>query len=747
MLSSDHADHGHQHQSRFRVKVMLATALPFEGGVLDYLMAGEDRPDGHTPEIGQIVIAPLGQRSVPGVIVGLSDDDLHDKRLKPLEGYSDLPPLSPELLDLLRWVAAWTMAPVGAVLKMALPVKDALLPPKGQKAWQPAHIPDLDSLSDKRRSVIEALQEAPPMTSTDAALLAGVSKAMIAAMAKDGLLEQVTIPPEDQTTIAGGKAKDAVPSVTLTPAQQQAADEVKTALDDGQFAPFVLDGVTGSGKTEVYFEAIAHTMAKGRQSLILLPEIALSPAMQERFKTRFGDWPVVWHSGLTPAQRNKALRRIAKGDAPVVIGARSALFLPYPDLGLITVDEEHDQSYKQDDHVPYQARDMAVMRAKAEDIPVILATATPSLETEVNIDQGRYQRLQLKERIGTAELPEMAMIDLRRDPPPRQQWLAPQLVKDIQSVLDAGKQSLLFLNRRGYAPLTLCRTCGERLTCPQCSAWLVVHKRDHALHCHHCGHRARWPEECPSCETEHSLVPCGPGVERLSDEVRELFPDARQAVLSSDLVTTPAALAAFTEDVLSGAVDIIIGTQMITKGHHFPDLKLVGVVDADLGLAGGDLRAAESTWQVMVQVAGRAGRSGEKGKAVLQTMAPETPVFKALMTADRDAFLAAEKQSREIAGMPPYGRLASIILSGRDEGKLRESGHLLGQHRPHFEDVSILGPAPAPMAYLRGRHRIRFLIKAKRGVNVQKIIADWLKSVTLPSSIRCQIDIDPYHFI
>ena len=741
MLKFDNADG--KPLGPYRVKVMLATALPFEGGVLDYLLDDEN-----TPRIGQIVIAPLGNRSVPGVIVGLSDEDPMDKRLKPLDAISDLPDLSADMLDTLRWVAGWTMAPVGAVLKMVLPIKDALLPPKGQMAWRPA--PDLSleaGITEKRRAVLEVLQDSPPMTTSDAALFTGVSKAMITAMAKDGLLEVVTINPEDQdANPILGKAHQ-TPSLTLTSAQDKAAHAVKQALDEGCFTPFVLDGVTGSGKTEVYFEAIAHTIAQGRQALILLPEIALSPAMQERFKARFGDFPVVWHSGLTPHQRNRAYRRIAKGQAPVVIGARSALFLPYPNLGLITVDEEHDQSYKQDDHVPYQARDMAVMRAKAEDIPVILATATPSLETEVNIDQGRYQRLELKERIGTAELPDMAMIDLRRDPPPRQQWLAPQLVQEIENVLEQGKQSLLFLNRRGYAPLTLCRTCGERLTCRQCSAWLVAHKRDHALHCHHCGHRTRMPQDCPSCETEGSLVPCGPGVERLSDEVKSLFPDARQAVLSSDLVTTPAALAAFTEDVLSGAVDIIIGTQMITKGHHFPDLKLVGVVDADLGLAGGDLRAAETTWQVMVQVAGRAGRSGEKGKAVLQTMAPETPVFKALMAADREAFLTAEKQSRQIAGMPPYGRLASIILSGRDEAKLRESGALLGQNRPHFEDVAILGPAPAPMAYLRGRHRIRFLIKAKRGVNVQKIIADWLKCVTLPSSIRCQIDIDPYHFM
>jgi primosomal protein N' (replication factor Y) len=738
-----------------RVAVMLATALPFDDGCLDYRFDARDAPVNGEPVIGQVVAVPLGNRTVLGVITAVVKGNVDDPRLKSISAYADLPPLSSALMQFVRWVAGWIMAPVGAVLKMVLPVKDALLPPRGVQGWVVAddyaenHADDHKAagLSDKRQQVISALKDMPPMTTREAAIFVGVSPSLITAMGRDGVLQAVTITGETGNNHRPALGEETPQAMDLTPAQSEAARAVKSALSKGGFQPFVLDGVTGSGKTEVYFDAIAACLEQGQQALILLPEIALSPAMEKRFQSRFGDAPVLWHSGLTPAQRQRAFRRIAQGKAKVVIGARSALFLPYQHLGLITVDEEHDQSYKQDDHVAYQARDMAVMRAKTEHIPIILASATPSLETEVNIDQGRYQRLELTERVGSAALPVMTMIDLRRDPPPRQHWLAPGLVKEIETVLAEGKQSLLFLNRRGYAPLTLCRTCGERVTCPQCSAWLVAHKRDHALHCHHCGHRTRMPEACPNCETEASLVPCGPGVERLSDEVSRLFPDAKQAVLSSDLVATPKALAAFTDAVLSGQVDIIIGTQMITKGHHFPDLKLVGVVDADLGLAGGDLRAAENTWQMMVQVAGRAGRSGEEGKAILQTMAPETPVFKALMEGDRSAFLAAEKKARQEAGMPPYGRLATITLSSRDDTKLRESGQIMAQAKPNFHGVSILGPAPAPMAYLRGRHRLRFLIKAERGVDLQKIIADWRNAVNLGSSIRCQIDVDPYHFM
>ena len=728
--------------SMVRLRIRLATILPFAGGVLDYA-SDEDLP------IGQMVVVPLGKRYIPGIVLGRADqnpnDKLADHKLKRIKSISDLPPLSAALIQFMEQTAQWTLAPDGAVLKMAIPSADALHPQTAQLAWQVAARSDDVKITEKRQKVLAALHDLPPMTTTEAALFTGVSTSTISAMGKAGLLEEVEIAaplmPLADPDFQSQKL------ITLNDEQDVAATRLKQSLQRNQFEAFVLDGVTGSGKTEVYLDAAVEALKKNQQVLILLPEIALSPMLQNRFLERFGSPPVVWHSALTPRQRISAYRSLADGGPRVIIGARSALFLPYPDLGMIIVDEEHDHSYKQEDHVAYHARDMAVLRARREDIPVVLASATPSLETEYNLDHGKYERLQLSARIGKAVMPKIELVDLRKHPPERQRWIAPPLIQAVKETLEAGHQSLLFLNRRGYAPMTLCRTCGDRITCPHCAAWLVTHKRHYGMRCHHCGFSTRFPEKCPSCEDENSLVPCGPGVERLADEAAHHFPEARLAVLSSDLMSTPQSLAQFTVEVTAGRVDIIIGTQMIAKGHHFPKLKLVGVVDADLGLAGGDLRAAETTWQLMVQVAGRSGRSGEAGRAMLQTVAPETSVFQALVKSDRDAFLDAEKKARQLAEMPPYGRLAALILSSEKPQHLSESVQQLARSKPNFEKVSILGPAEAPIALLRGRHRMRFLIKAPRDVNIQKIIEDWLKTSDLPSSVRLQVDIDPYSFM
>jgi len=736
-----------------RIRVWLATPAPIGGGVLDYLVEGE------LPPRGQVVMVPLGTRQVAGVVLGPQPENQQLENLKPenqqpetspqvaasklrrIISKADLPPLDSVFLDWLNRVASWTMAHPGAVLRMALPVARGLFDLPRPPGWVAARPPAQD-MSPARRQVLETVFGMPAMTAADMARLAGVSPATIRAMARAGLLAEMPLPPA-----TAALPDPATGGLELNPEQRAAADALNAAVNKGGYAPFVLDGVTGSGKTEVYFEAIASVLRKGRQALILLPEIALSPAAEERFTRRFGAAPVLWHSGLTEARRAAAFRQLAARGPLVVVGARSALFLPFQDLGLIVVDEEHDSSYKQDEQVIYHARDMAVMRASVAAIPIILASATPSLETEVNIERGRYTRLTLARRIGSADLPALELVDMRRTPPERQHWLAPPLVSAITATLDQGQQAMLFLNRRGYAPVTLCRGCGERITCPNCATWLVDHRINRHLRCHHCGHGMRPPDTCPSCGAPDHLVACGPGVERLAEEVGRRFPAARQAILSSDHVTTPAALAAFIRAVEEREIDIIIGTQMVAKGHHFPDLTLVGVVDADLGLAGGDLRAAEHTWQLLVQVAGRAGRSSRKGRALLQTFAPETPVLKALLKGDRAMFLDAEKAARAAADMPPYGRLASLLLSGPSEAELKESAAELGRTRPVYEGVSILGPAPAPLARLRGHHRVRFLIKAERRVDIQAILREWLNPRRFPRSIRCQIDIDPYHFL
>jgi primosomal protein N' (replication factor Y) len=525
-----------------------------------------------------------------------------------------------------------------------------------------------------------------------------------------------------------------------------AAAQLRAALSTG-FSVQVVDGVAGSGKTEVYFDTIAETLRQGRQALVLLPEIALGAQWLSRFAARFGAEPRQWHSDLTRSYRRQAWREIAEGRARIVIGARSALFLPFPDLGLIVVDEEHDPAFKQEEGVIYHARDMAVVRAQLGDIPAALVSATPSLETVINIRRGRYTRIHLPARHAEGDLPEIEVLDMRRDSPPRGSWLSPSLHSALNETLAAGNQSLLFLNRRGYAPLTLCRACGHRMRCPNCTAWLVEHRWSERLHCHHCDYRTRIPQQCPACEATGSLVGCGPGVERVAEEVARTFPDARYAIATSDTITGPEAATGLVRSIEGHEIDIVIGTQILAKGYHFPLLTLVGVIDADLGLAGGDLRAAERTYQLLSQVSGRAGRAERPGRVLVQTYMPTHPVIAALAAGDRDGFIAAEAEARKEAGMPPFGRLAALIVSGVDEQAVDATAQALARASPSGGDIRVLGPAPAPLALLRGRHRRRLLLQAASHVKVPATVRAWLAGVQIPHAVRVQIDIDPYSFL
>ena len=533
----------------------------------------------------------------------------------------------------------------------------------------------------------------------------------------------------------------------LSPDQSVAARGLVERIDQGVFGVMLLDGVTGSGKTETYFSAIAAALAAGRQVLVLLPEIALSAQWLERFRDCFGVLPAQWHSDVGRTARCGTWRAVVTGQARVVVGARSALFLPFADLGLIIVDEEHDPSYKQEEGVCYQARDMAVLRASLANIPIVLVSATPSLETVVNVARGRYQRVALPRRYAMAELPAVRLIDLRQQRIERGRFLSPPLVAELAATLAAGEQALLFLNRRGYAPLTLCRACGHRLRCPSCTAWLVEHRFTRHLLCHHCGHTEPVPAVCPECLTAKTLVPCGPGVERLSEEVADLFPMARTGLMVSDLLSGPQAAAALTQAMAEQRIDVLIGTQIVAKGYHFPMLTLVGVVDADLGLTGGDLRAAERTYQLVHQVGGRSGRAERAGRVVIQTFMPDQPVMKALAEGNRDRFLEAEATARRAARLPPFGRLAAVIVSAADPDSSDFVAQALSRAAPQLPGVIVLGPAPAPLAVLRGRHRRRFLVKSERHVNVQVVLRDWLSRVRLAGAARVQVDIDPYSFL
>jgi primosomal protein N' (replication factor Y) len=708
-------------------------------GPLDYRV-----PEGMHVEPGSVVVAPLGPRQIVGIVWEpdrLPSAEVPDSKLRPLLGLLPVPPLKAELRRLIEWTADYYCASLASVARMVLASGGALRGPATVTEYRlTGGLPE--RMTPQRQAAIEAL-EGEQATLRELAAIAHVSEGVLRGLVNQGVIEPVQV--DCDRPYHPASADFAQPE--LTPDQAQVAAQLIQSVRDAKFAPFLLDGVTGSGKTEAYFEAVAEALRQGRQVLVLLPEIALTEAFLRRFADRFGAPPVVWHSSLKSTERRRAWRAIAAGTAQVVVGARSALFLPFAELGLIVVDEAHEVSFKQDEGVRYNARDVAVMRARFEGLPVVLASATPALESLQMAESGVYEKLVLPARFGGATLPAIDTVNLTEEKPEHGRWLAPRLVQGIRERLERGEQSLLFLNRRGYAPLTLCRHCGFRFQCPNCSAWLVEHRLSRRLACHHCGHETPPPANCPECGEPECLVACGPGVERIADEVAELFPEAKMAVATSDTLNSPEKAAEFVAAAEAGEIDVIVGTQLVTKGFHFPELTLVGVVDADLGLEGGDLRAAERTYQQVAQVAGRAGRGSKPGEVLIQTRHPEAPVIAALAAGDRDAFYAAETEARRHAGAPPFGRWAAIIVSSEDDAEAREAANRMGATRPNLPDVQILGPAPAPMALLRGRYRYRLLLNARRSAELQAVIREWLGALSFPQGVRVSVDVDPYSFV
>ncbi len=696
---------------------------------------------------GDYVLVPLGGRDVIGVVWDSEVDNIPKNKLKEIIYKFPVNPMPKVHREFIKWVAGYVMSPVGAVLKMAVSVVAALDKPKPVTGYVINVEEDNEKLkaglSPKGMRVLEILSDGIPRRASEIVRLAECSSSVIKTMCKKYFIRQVDMYSNPPCIYPDLSIKGA----ELSAEQEKAAKKISEHVDADKNIISLLDGVTGAGKTEVYFEAVHPALEKGKQVLILVPEISLSNAFLGRFKSRFGCAPALWHSSLSQAQRRITWRGIAQGKSKVVIGARSALFLPYKNLGLIVVDEEHEGAYKQEDGVMYNARDMAVVRGHLGKFPVILVSATPSLESLLNAWHGKYEHLHLPNRHGGAEMPEINLIDLRVDKPERQHFLSPPLKKALAENFKAREQSLLFLNRRGYAPLTICRSCGYRVNCPRCTSWLVEHRSLRKLECHHCGYMLPYPEKCPECEDMNSLSPCGPGVERIVEEVKEYMPQANIVMLASDSAMTHDELKKILDDIRDEKYDVIVGTQIIAKGHHFPKLTLVGVVDADLGLSGGDLRATERTYQLLHQVAGRAGRAEHKGRVFLQSWSPENRVMQALATGDRDNFLEVEALEREEAEMPPYTRLVAIIISGIDEGQLDEFCGLLAKSAPQNEKIFTLGPAEAPLARLRGKYRRRFLIQADKNIHIQKTVAHWLGGVKIPSKIKVQIDVDPLSFL
>mgnify|MGYP000935635803 FL=1 len=702
-------------------------------------------PRGLDLKPGDVVSVPLGAREVTAVVWAENrnpDPRLHN-RLKDVAERIDVPPLRPELRTLVDWVANYTLSPRGMVLRMTLRMGEQLGPERVRPGVRLVGPPP-QRMTPARRRIIECLSDGLLHGKSDAAREAGVSVGVI-----DGLVDEGTLAIEPLPKPPAPPAPDAAfVEPDFSPDQQVAAQTLRDLAAGGAFAVALLDGVTGSGKTEVYFEAVAEAVKRGKQVLILMPEIALTGQFLDRFASRFGVKPIEWHSELTPRTRARSWAAIAAGEAHVVVGARSALFLPYAKLGLIIIDEEHDQAYKQGDGVHYHARDMAVVRAHIAKIPIVLASATPSVETEVNARKGRYTRVPLPSRFGGQHMPQIEAIDLRRAPPPRGRFISPPLAEAIQYAVERREQALLFLNRRGYAPLTLCRACGHRFSCNICDAWLVDHRFRQRLVCHHCGFSIPRPHQCPHCGAEESLAAIGPGVERLQEEAASLFPDARTMVLSSDLITSIETMRAELNEIAEGRVDIIIGTQLVAKGHNFPRLNLVGVVDADLGLSNGDPRAAERTFQLLNQVIGRAGREQGRGVGYLQTYQPEHPVMKALVASDRQAFYDTEIELRERTLYPPFGRLASMIVSAGDRPTAEGFARKLASAAPRDEAVQVLGPAEAPLAVVKGRYRFRLLVKSARGVDLSGYLRDWLAvAPKTKGNLKLEVDVDPQSFL
>jgi len=718
-----------------RVRVVTLNAAL---GPLDYRI-----PDGMAVEPGSAVVCPLGPRQLLGVVwepERLKTEEVGDNRLRALAGLVDVPPIAAPLRRLAEWTADYYLSPLASVLRMVMPSSSALQGSRTMIEYRATGVVP-ERMTPQRLKALTAI-EGRQGTVRELAAHAEVSDAVMRGLVHAGAVEAVEVESDRPLDVPD----PAFAPPNLNPEQADAAASLIQAIGKG-FDPVLLDGVTGSGKTEVYFEAVAEALRQDKQALVLLPEIALTEPFLKRFQARFGTAPVAWHSDLRSSQRRRAWRAIASGEAKVVVGARSALFLPYAQLGLIVVDEAHEPSFKQEDGVQYHARDVAVMRAKFEDIPVILSSATPAIESRHMVELGRYREVQLASRFAGATMPTIAAIDLTQDPPPRGRWLAPSLVAEMEANLAAGEQSLLFLNRRGFAPLTLCRHCGHRFQCPNCTAWMVEHRLMHRLACHHCGHVMPPPRLCPECGEEDSLVACGPGVERIADEVATLFPEARTAIVTSDTIWSPARAAEFVAAMEAQEIDIVVGTQLVTKGYHFPNLTLVGVVDADLGLQGGDLRAAERSFQQIQQVAGRAGRGDKPGRVFVQTHDPSAPVIAALVGGDTAGFYAAETEARRGAAMPPFGRLAAIIVSAEDNAEAEAVARRIGQAAPHVDGMAVFGPAPAPLAMLRGRHRQRLLVHAARSLDVQDVIRDWLGELEWNAKVRVAVDVDPYSFL
>lgn len=701
--------------------------------------------------LGQFVACRVMNRPYIGVVWGFGDSGLPPEKIKDVSAVYD----ARLAITDLQWIAkmsGWTLMTPGAVLRLIVNVPDAFSPPKMEQLYG-LNITDAVRMTASRQAVADAFasNDNEPMSATDVQNIARVSPSVVRTMISGGIL----VPKEQRArpTEYNSPEYHDCGNIVLNPEQQSAADVIGAAIDRGGFSVHLLDGITGSGKTQVYFDAAWRAYSRGGSVLLMMPEIALTAQFMHRFAARFGAAPVVWHSNLTAARRREIWRGVLRGEIRMVVGTRSALFLPWQNLGLIVVDEEHDTSYKQEDMGNYHARDMAVLRGKIAGFPVVLASATPSAETLQNVASGKYQVLRLTSRVGGAQLPKIETIDLRENRPEPYQvsdvlnngFLSVPLCNAISDTIAAHRQVMLFINRRGFAPIVQCKKCGWVAGCPDCSVGMTYHRAVGKLLCHMCGRTAPMPTKCPDCGGDVSMR--GAGLEKIAEEVSVRFPSARVALVSSDTISTRQSLERIVAKMESGEIDIVIGTQILAKGHHFPNLTLVGVVDADMGLFGTDFRAAEHTFQQLFQVAGRAGRGEFPGRVLLQTYQPQHPVLCAICAGDRDAFMAADMASRQSAKMPPFGQLIAVIVECQREDTLKKYCAGLAAAAPCAPGVKIMGPIAAGVYQIRNWYRMRFLVMGGPTTLLQPVVAHWLRAIKQPANMRVKVDVNPQNFM
>lgn len=701
--------------------------------------------------LGQFVACRVMNRPYIGVVWGFGDSGLPPEKIKDVSAVYD----ARLAITDLQWIvkmSGWTLMTPGAVLRLIVNVPDAFSPPKMEQLYG-LNITDAVRMTASRQAVADAFasNDNEPMSATDVQNIARVSPSVVRTMISGGIL----VPKEQRArpTEYNSPEYHDCGNIVLNPEQQSAADVIGAAIDRGGFSVHLLDGITGSGKTQVYFDAAWRAYSRGGSVLLMMPEIALTAQFMHRFAARFGAAPVVWHSNLTAARRREIWRGVLRGEIRMVVGTRSALFLPWQNLGLIVVDEEHDTSYKQEDMGNYHARDMAVLRGKIAGFPVVLASATPSAETLQNVASGKYQVLRLTSRVGGAQLPKIETIDLRENRPEPYQvsdvlnngFLSVPLCNAISDTIAAHRQVMLFINRRGFAPIVQCKKCGWVAGCPDCSVGMTYHRAVGKLLCHMCGRTAPMPTKCPDCGGDVSMR--GAGLEKIAEEVSVRFPSARVALVSSDTISTRQSLERIVAKMESGEIDIVIGTQILAKGHHFPNLTLVGVVDADMGLFGTDFRAAEHTFQQLFQVAGRAGRGEFPGRVLLQTYQPQHPVLCAICAGDRDAFMAADMASRQSAKMPPFGQLIAVIVECQREDTLKKYCAGLAAAAPRAPGVKIMGPIAAGVYQIRNWYRMRFLVMGGPTTLLQPVVAHWLRAIKQPANMRVKVDVNPQNFM